>query len=251
MTLWTSSSGGPPSPSAYRPTRPAPPGERAPRRAGQGGRQAGPRAGPTVADVWPAASRSVTLVPPSWSPRRRRGSTPEAAVRFPAARPAQRLSIQVDWSRASSSLGSASCGTFGSLPRERRRRPGPDGGPGAAEADHLVPADVGVRLRRGLVRRAAGRGAGRCVVVGVLLAGPLVCATSQAVNDWFDRHVDAINEPQRPIPSGRMPGRWGLCIAIGWTALSLLVATVLGPGASRPRWSAWRSPGPTARRRCA
>lgn len=66
------------------------------------------------------------------------------------------------------------------------------------------------------------------VVVGVLLAGPLVCATSQAVNDWFDRHVDAINEPQRPIPSGRMPGRWGLYVAIGWTVLSLLVATLLG-----------------------
>ena len=28
---------------------------------------------------------------------------------------------------------------------------------------------------------------------GVLLAGPMVCATSQAANDWFDRHVDAIN----------------------------------------------------------
>jgi chlorophyll synthase len=42
-----------------------------------------------------------------------------------------------------------------------------------------------------------------------------VCATSQAVNDWFDRHVDAINEPQRPIPSGRMPGRWGLYVARG------------------------------------
>jgi chlorophyll synthase len=27
------------------------------------------------------------------------------------------------------------------------------------------------------------------VVVGILLAGPLVCATSQAVNDRFDRHV--------------------------------------------------------------
>ena len=64
--------------------------------------------------------------------------------------------------------------------------------------------------------------------VGVLLAGPLVCASSQAVNDWFDRHVDAINEPQRPIPSGRMPGRWGLYIALLWTVLSLLVATVLG-----------------------
>ena len=67
------------------------------------------------------------------------------------------------------------------------------------------------------------------VVTGILLAGPLVCATSQAVNDWFDRHVDAINEPQRPIPSGRMPGRWGLYIAIGWTVLSLAVATLLGP----------------------
>jgi chlorophyll synthase len=61
-----------------------------------------------------------------------------------------------------------------------------------------------------------------------LLAGPLVCATSQAVNDWFDRHVDAINEPTRPIPSGRIPGRWGLYIAILWTALSLLVASTLG-----------------------
>ena len=67
------------------------------------------------------------------------------------------------------------------------------------------------------------------IAAGVLLAGPMVCGTSQAVNDWFDRHVDAINEPDRPIPSGRIPGRWGLYIAIGWTVLSLLVATALGP----------------------
>jgi chlorophyll synthase len=66
-------------------------------------------------------------------------------------------------------------------------------------------------------------------IVGVALAGPFVCATSQAVNDWFDRHVDAINEPHRPSPSGRMPGRWGLYIAILWTLVSLAVASVLGP----------------------
>jgi len=66
-------------------------------------------------------------------------------------------------------------------------------------------------------------------LLGVALAGPLVCGTSQAVNDWFDRHVDAINEPDRPIPSGRIPGRWGLRIAIVWTCLSLAVAAVLGP----------------------
>jgi chlorophyll/bacteriochlorophyll a synthase len=67
------------------------------------------------------------------------------------------------------------------------------------------------------------------VILGVLLAGPLICATSQAANDWYDRHVDAINEPNRPIPSGRVPGQWGLYIAIGWTALSLAVAWILGP----------------------
>jgi chlorophyll/bacteriochlorophyll a synthase len=67
------------------------------------------------------------------------------------------------------------------------------------------------------------------VALGVVLAGPLVCATSQAVNDWFDREVDAINEPGRPIPSGRIPGRWGLYLASLWTGVSLLVALALGP----------------------
>jgi chlorophyll/bacteriochlorophyll a synthase len=66
-------------------------------------------------------------------------------------------------------------------------------------------------------------------VAGVILAGPIVCATSQAVNDWFDRHVDAINEPHRPIPSGRIPGRWGLWIAIAGSLISLAVAAALGP----------------------
>ncbi len=66
-------------------------------------------------------------------------------------------------------------------------------------------------------------------LLGIVLAGPLVCGMSQAVNDWFDRHVDAVNEPNRPIPSGRMPGRWGLYVAIGWTAVSLAVGALLGP----------------------
>ena len=64
---------------------------------------------------------------------------------------------------------------------------------------------------------------------GILLAGPVLCGTSQAVNDWFDRHVDAINEPSRVIPSGRMPGRWGLWVAIIGSVLSLLLAAALGP----------------------
>ena len=66
-------------------------------------------------------------------------------------------------------------------------------------------------------------------LIGIALAGPFVCATSQAVNDWFDRLVDAINEPARPIPSGRIPGRWGLCLALLWIAMPLVVASLLGP----------------------
>lgn len=67
------------------------------------------------------------------------------------------------------------------------------------------------------------------VLLGVLLAGPIVCGMSQAANDWCDRHVDAINEPGRPIPSGRIPGRWGLWIALAMSALSLFVGWQLGP----------------------
>ncbi len=67
------------------------------------------------------------------------------------------------------------------------------------------------------------------LIVGVIMSGPLLVGTSQAVNDWFDRHVDAINEPDRPIPSGRVPGAWGLYIAFAWSALSLTVAATLGP----------------------
>ena len=66
------------------------------------------------------------------------------------------------------------------------------------------------------------------VLAGVALAGPLVCATSQAINDWYDRDVDAVNEPDRPIPSGRLPGRWGFYIACVWTTFSLFWALSLG-----------------------
>ena len=69
--------------------------------------------------------------------------------------------------------------------------------------------------------------------IGVLLVGPMVCAASQAANDWFDREVDAINEPNRPIPSGRIPGHWGLYIAIAWSAISLLLGASLGV------WAFW------------
>jgi chlorophyll/bacteriochlorophyll a synthase len=67
------------------------------------------------------------------------------------------------------------------------------------------------------------------LLAGIALTGPIVCGTSQVINDWCDRAVDAINEPDRPIPSGRVPGKWPVWIALAGVALSLAVGAALGP----------------------
>jgi chlorophyll synthase len=43
----------------------------------------------------------------------------------------------------------------------------------------------------------AGKG-----LAAVILAGPFSEGFAQTINDWYDREIDAINEPYRPIPSG-------------------------------------------------
>ncbi len=80
----------------------------------------------------------------------------------------------------------------------------------------------------GVVAAGPPRAAWPAFALGVCVAGPLVCGASQAVNDWFDRHVDAVNEPARAIPSGRVPGRWGLGLAVAWSALALGAGALLG-----------------------
>ena len=39
-------------------------------------------------------------------------------------------------------------------------------------------------------------------LLGVILAGPFSEGFAQTINDWYDRDIDAINEPYRPVPSG-------------------------------------------------
>ncbi|KAK6943477.1 UbiA prenyltransferase family [Dillenia turbinata] len=39
-------------------------------------------------------------------------------------------------------------------------------------------------------------------IVCMLMAGPCLTGYTQTINDWYDREIDAINEPYRPIPSG-------------------------------------------------
>ncbi|MCS6841247.1 MAG: chlorophyll synthase ChlG [Roseiflexus sp.] len=66
------------------------------------------------------------------------------------------------------------------------------------------------------------------IALGTLLAGPILCGMSQVVNDYCDRDVDAINEPQRLIPSGLVSTRQ-VFITIGvLVVLGLSIASFLG-----------------------
>ena len=70
---------------------------------------------------------------------------------------------------------------------------------------------------------------GWSLLAGVILTGPLVCGASQIVNDWYDQDVDALNEPDRPIPSGRVPGKTAFWFAVVWTAIAQTWAILIGP----------------------
>lgn len=65
-------------------------------------------------------------------------------------------------------------------------------------------------------------------ISGIILTGPLVCGASQIINDWCDREVDAINEPDRPIPSGRVSERRAFQFALAWSLIAQLWSFSLG-----------------------
>ncbi len=56
----------------------------------------------------------------------------------------------------------------------------------------------------------------------MLLSGPLLAGYTQTLNDYYDREIDAINEPYRPIPSG--------VISIPQVVSQILVLLVAGIG---------------------
>jgi chlorophyll synthase len=66
------------------------------------------------------------------------------------------------------------------------------------------------------------------VLLGMLLAGPLLCAFSQVANDWFDREVDRINEPERPTAANLLAPGTVLAIAVALAVAALGLAAALG-----------------------
>ena len=68
----------------------------------------------------------------------------------------------------------------------------------------------------------AGGGPLDARLVLAVIAGTLVAAAGNVVNDFFDADIDRINKPRRPIPSGRMTR------GQSWRYFMLLTAVALG-----------------------
>lgn len=58
----------------------------------------------------------------------------------------------------------------------------------------------------------------------MFMSGPLLTGYTQTLNDFYDREIDAINEPYRPIPSG--------AISIPQVVTQILVLLLVGIGVS-------------------
>ncbi|HCD36628.1 bacteriochlorophyll c synthase [Chlorobium phaeovibrioides] len=68
-----------------------------------------------------------------------------------------------------------------------------------------------------------------------LMYGPLGTGFSQSVNDYFDLELDMVNEPTRPIPSGRLTKKEALlnCIVVLLLAIGIGIYVGLDTGGVR------------------
>lgn len=62
-----------------------------------------------------------------------------------------------------------------------------------------------------------------------VLATILATGAGMAINDYFDREVDAINRPDRPLPRGAVTPRWAAGEATLLFAIAVLLALTLPP----------------------
>ena len=92
---------------------------------------------------------------------------------------------------------------------------------------------------------------GFAVIVGVALAGKemffqqlpnslfgfltgfFLTGAAMAINDYYDRKIDAINEPNRPIPSGTISPKEALMLSFIFTFIGLATALLTG---KTPNW---------------
>lgn len=71
------------------------------------------------------------------------------------------------------------------------------------------------------------------VLLAILMCGPFGTGFSQSVNDYYDRELDTINDPARPIPSKRVTLNEARLNWIGLAGATLIVSLILA------RWNLW------------
>ncbi|WP_435097395.1 geranylgeranylglycerol-phosphate geranylgeranyltransferase [Halarchaeum sp. P4] len=72
--------------------------------------------------------------------------------------------------------------------------------------------------------------AGRPFATEALIAAVvtvLATAAGNAINDYFDRDIDAINAPERPIPRGAVSARSALAFSLGLFAVAVALSALL------------------------
>ncbi|GAA5145537.1 UbiA family prenyltransferase [Nocardioides marinquilinus] len=109
------------------------------------------------------------------------------------------------------------------------------GSAGLATLAELVRLPAALTVPGDTLAGAASGGALDGSLQGALRSAALMPVASvclywsgMALNDWADRDLDAVERPERPIPSGRISPRAALAVAGGLSAAGLAAAHVAG-----------------------
>ncbi|PWR10290.1 4-hydroxybenzoate polyprenyltransferase [Micromonospora sicca] len=97
-----------------------------------------------------------------------------------------------------------------------------------ADLAELVRAPAALSVPGDVLAGAAAAGVLDRRTPALAGASVLLYWAGMAANDWADRHLDAVERPERPIPSGRVSPPAALGLAAGLTAAGLALATAAG-----------------------
>ncbi|MEU7845655.1 SCO3242 family prenyltransferase [Micromonospora sp. NPDC049114] len=97
-----------------------------------------------------------------------------------------------------------------------------------ADVAELVRAPAALSVPGDVVAGAAAAGALGPRTPALAGASVLLYWAGMAANDWADRELDAVERPERPIPSGRVTPAAALGLAAGLTAAGVGLAAAVG-----------------------
>ncbi len=94
-----------------------------------------------------------------------------------------------------------------------------------------------------LVGAAIGGGADligswRNLILGSV-TGFALTGSAMAINDYYDRDIDAVNEPQRPIPSGAIMPREALAFSLALAVIGLISSWLTSPSCLAAGFFSW------------